>query len=134
MHYVPLNAFWASKISNGSGGFTSPPAPPPPIATIMPVPSPRVMIPVSDLFIPPDAFRYTVEQLLQMRAAADELTAAQYSENGDGLDFDLEQIAAEENATDAAVDAGFDTTLPVTKKEPNVMPLILAAVAAYFFL
>ena len=125
MHYAPLNAAFTRRIIRyAPPSITTP-------STIIPTSPPRFTI----MPVPP---RFTTQQLIEMRdraaAASDEFNAAQDKEYGDGVDLELEQIAAEDNATEDAVDAGFDTTLPVTKKAPNLVPLMLTAAAAYFFL
>lgn len=123
MRYAPLNAAFTRRR---------------PIRRVIRVPPPSVAPIAPSTFISTPPPRYTTQQLITMRdraaAAQDEFNAAQSREYGDGFEFDLEQIAAENNASDAAVDAGFDTTLPAVRKTPNVLPLMLAAAAAYFFL
>lgn len=129
MRYIPLSEVYARRRINGGRQRIIRYAPPSVIAptTVVPTPPPR----------------FTTQQLIEMRDRAtaaqwelfpDEFNAAQGREYGDGFAFDLEQTAAENNASDAAVDASFDTTLPAPAKAPNLMPLTLAAIAAYFFL
>ena len=73
------------------------------------------------------------------KARREEITDRQNDEGGDGIAEDLEQIANEANATDAAIDAAADGTgLPikngVAKPTPNITPLIILGALAYFLL
>jgi len=160
MHYVPKNyrqnglGFIGPSINGGyiteGGAFTARRVytPPQPAITTTPIVQPapttvRTIMPVQTSYYDPSrTFTYSREQIQQMRDAAiasqGELLERQGREGGDGIYDDLEQKAAEENATANAIAEG--AALPTrvgangVSAPQNLMPLILAAAAAYFFL
>lgn len=120
----------------GNGWFV---APKPAIAPITTATSTMVAPrPTSIPFYDP-AQLYTRDEIQEMmaarKAAQAEITAAQNSQGGDGVAEDLEQIANEQNATDAAIAAG-GTGLPVRTGagKPNIAPLAILGALAYFLL
>ncbi len=151
---------------NGGGGYTTTGGaftarriytPPRPMPTPLPVAATPTLMPTSAVPVTPRAgvllpyydpartFTYTREQIQQMQdaaiAARGELLDRQGREGGDGIYDDLEQKAAEENATEKAIaDAAAAMGIPPpadagsTRAAQNVFPLVLAAAAAFFFL
>lgn len=77
---------------------------------------------------------YTRQQLQDMldraMATRGELTDQQRYESGDGLARDLEQKAAEANATDKAIETDLPSGGGVAK--PNLIPLAIAAALIFF--
>ncbi len=152
MHYVPKNyqnnELGVVTRSLFGGPVRAPtvvaaPAPAPAPTTMGPAVMPTVSAPPGmPYYDPAQTFTYTREQLEQMRdtsiAAKAELLERQGREGGDGIYNDLEQRAIEENATDDAIAAGAaGAALPARgaeAPEANLVPLALAAAAAYFFL
>lgn len=91
-------------------------------------------------FDPARGFTYTREQIREMqergRQTDMELETRQGEEGGDGIAEDLEQKAAEDAATDRAVEDAAGARVP-PGAEPgaagkNVVPLALLAALAFF--
>jgi len=133
-----------NNLGAGSGWFKEP------IRAIAPIQAPIVTRPVAVAPIAPTSipyydvrrkFQYTSEQIREMmdrsRAQKEEITDAQNNEGGDGVDFDLEQTADEQNATDKAIeDSAGGAWMPengeeIEGPENEFAPLVMLAGLAW---
>ena len=123
---------WAARPIHATGYYQ------PTVVPTGPVPPPQYDSGVPPpIYQPEQPFTYTREQLQQMidrvRAAEGELTSRQERERGDGIYGDLEQKAAEQNATEKAIEDS--AGVPFARGEgetPNWIPLALGAALIYF--
>lgn len=87
-------------------------------------------------------FQYSREQIQEMiergQATRAELETKQKREGGDGISLELEQQAAETNATEKAVSDGAGISKPKKATtgagQKNIAPLAVAALLAYFLI
>jgi hypothetical protein len=120
-----------------NGWYVYKPSPSYPAVSPAPIITAIAPLATSIPYIDP-ARRYTTEQIQEMMARKAEITASQNSQGGDGIDEDLEQIANEQNATDAAVAAGDGLPVKTGAGKPSdasqLAPFAILGALAYFLL